>query len=224
MSATGTVLATRMPDDGPVSGDSAKRRQIIEGARTVFLADGFDGASMNVIARTAGVSKGTLYVYFTSKEELFAALIREEKREQAEQTCKLDLADSDVGAVLRGFGERLLERLLRPSSIAHLRTVAAVAPKFPSIGHAFYEAGPQYGHRRLGEYLARQAEAGVIAIEDPHFAAVLFLDMCKAVHLLPVLLCVAEPPSARAIRTHVAAVTATFLRAFPLSPRSTLAG
>ena len=43
---------------------SAKRRQIMEGARTVFLAAGFDGASMNDIARVAGVSKGTLYVYF----------------------------------------------------------------------------------------------------------------------------------------------------------------
>ena len=43
---------------------SAKRRQIMEGARTVFLASGFDGASMNDVARAAGVSKGTLYVYF----------------------------------------------------------------------------------------------------------------------------------------------------------------
>src|SRR5207302_6291968 len=49
--------------------DSAKRRQIVEGARRVFLAQGFDAASMGEIARSAGVSKGTLYVYFTSKEE-----------------------------------------------------------------------------------------------------------------------------------------------------------
>ncbi|MBV8107083.1 MAG: helix-turn-helix transcriptional regulator, partial [Hyphomicrobiales bacterium] len=54
----------------------AKRRQIMDGARTVFLSAGFDGASMNDIARAAGVSKGTLYAYFTSKEELFEAIIR----------------------------------------------------------------------------------------------------------------------------------------------------
>src|SRR5260370_7219755 len=64
---------------------SAKRRQIMEGARTVFLADGFDGASMNDIARVAGVSKGTLYVYFESKEQLFKALIPEELRKHAER-------------------------------------------------------------------------------------------------------------------------------------------
>ena len=56
--------------------DSAKRRQIIDGARQVFLAQGFDGASMGEIARTAGVSKGTLYVYFASKEDLFQVVAR----------------------------------------------------------------------------------------------------------------------------------------------------
>jgi AcrR family transcriptional regulator len=58
----------------PASGDeeSAKRRQIIEGARAVLLAQGFDAASMNDIARAAGVSKGTLYVYFKHKEQLMS--------------------------------------------------------------------------------------------------------------------------------------------------------
>ena len=66
--------------DGPCGGaESAKRRQILEGARRVFLASGFDGASMGEIAKAAGVSKGTLYVYFDSKEKLFEALTIEEK-------------------------------------------------------------------------------------------------------------------------------------------------
>src|SRR5258708_19980290 len=64
--------------------DSAKRRQIIEGARRVFLAQGFDAASMGEIARAAGVSKGTLYVYFENKERLFDAVVGEECRAQPE--------------------------------------------------------------------------------------------------------------------------------------------
>jgi AcrR family transcriptional regulator len=51
----------------PEAADSAKRRQIIEGARSVFLTQGFDAASMNDIARKACVSKGTLYFYFKNK-------------------------------------------------------------------------------------------------------------------------------------------------------------
>lgn len=196
--------------------DGAKRRQIIDGARRVFLADGFDAASMNEIARTAGVSKGTLYVYFPSKEALFEALIREEKRAQAEQTCDVDFANDDIESVLRQVGERLLDRLLRPASIAHMRTVAGVAPKFPSIGRAFYEAGPEFGRQRLKSYLDRQVEAGRIRIDDTMLASTLFSEMCKAVHLLPVLLCVAEAPAAPVIGDHIAKATAVFLRAYPL--------
>src|SRR5437879_13485868 len=76
--------------------DSAKRRQIIEGARAVFLAQGFDAASMNDIARKAGVSKGTLYVYFDSKEALFVAITDEQCHKQAESVFVLDEADHDV--------------------------------------------------------------------------------------------------------------------------------
>ena len=71
-------------------GDSAKRRQIIAGARALFLAQGFDGASMDAIARKAGVSKGTLYVYFESKEQLFEAIVEDERGAQAEQIFALD--------------------------------------------------------------------------------------------------------------------------------------
>ena len=64
----------------PAAGqDPVKRKQIIEGARRVFINMGFDAASMNDITREAGVSKGTIYVYFANKEELFEALIEEER-------------------------------------------------------------------------------------------------------------------------------------------------
>src|SRR5271165_7656537 len=80
--------------------DGAKRRQIIEGARAMFLSQGFDAASMNDIARAAGVSKGTLYVYFKHKEQLFEAIVQEECNAQAEGIFDLDPNDHDVEAVL----------------------------------------------------------------------------------------------------------------------------
>src|ERR1700761_5661995 len=110
---------------------SAKRRQIMDGAWSVFLADGFDGASMNDVARVAGVSKGTLYVYFSSKVELFEALIREERRQQAERFCRIDASDPDLRACLVRFGRNLVEMITRPASLAQARTVLAVAAKFP---------------------------------------------------------------------------------------------
>ena len=150
--AAAAVLETPATGGREVSSrgeDNAKRRQILDGARRVFLADGFDGASMNEVARSAGVSKGTLYVYFTDKQDLFAALIRDEKQSQAEQLCRFDTDDVDVRATLLALGVRLMELMTRPESIAQLRTVVAVAAKFPAIGRAYYEAGPLFGRRRL---------------------------------------------------------------------------
>src|SRR3982074_3758622 len=100
---TQTAVVAHPPQaDGPE--DSAKRRQILDGARTVFLAQGFDAASMGEIARAAGVSKGTLYVYFENKEELFEAIVGGECRAQAEHIFDFDPDNHDVGAVLTRLG------------------------------------------------------------------------------------------------------------------------
>src|SRR5262244_236696 len=102
MTTEGATAVRASPADGP--DDSAKRRQILDGARAVFLAQGFDAASMGEIARAAGVSKGTLYVYFENKEELFEAVVRTECQTQAEHIFDFDPNDHDVGAVLTRLG------------------------------------------------------------------------------------------------------------------------
>ena len=96
--------------------ESAKRQQIIEGARAVFLAQGFDAASMGEIAREAGVSKGTLYVYFDSKEELFEAIVEEECRAQAEQVLPSIPDDHDVSACCGSAGPSCASCAAQPAS------------------------------------------------------------------------------------------------------------
>src|SRR4051794_6623317 len=94
--------AARIDHQAAQTVEADKRRQILEGARAVFLSSGFDGASMGEIAKAAGVSKGTLYIYFDSKERLFEALTIEEKRGLAEVLFKLDPEDPDLrGALTR---------------------------------------------------------------------------------------------------------------------------
>ncbi len=220
MSGSAALTFEPRPDAGaaPAREESAKWRQILEGARRVFLADGFDGASMNEVARASGVSKGTLYVYFTNKEDLFAALIRDEKQAQAEQLCRFDSDDGDVGSTLHGFGVRLLELMMRPDSMAHLRTVMAVAAKFPNIGRAFYESGPLVGRQRLGRYLDRQVAAGRLVIDDTEYAASQFLELCKGRHYLEAALQVEPPPSKPVLEVHIGRAVDMFLRAY--APRA----
>ena len=101
-----------LPERADSEIDNAKARQIVDGARKVFLTDGFDGASMNDIARVAGVSKGTIYSYFPSKDALFAALVREDKRQQAEQLGAYDAHDGPIDQVLRRMGVDLMDVML----------------------------------------------------------------------------------------------------------------
>jgi AcrR family transcriptional regulator len=191
----------------------AKRRQVMEGARTVFLSQGFDGASMNDIARVAGVSKGTLYVYFDSKERLFEALIREGRKEQAERLV-FPGEPGDARELLRGFGRRLIEMMTRPETIAYVRIVIAATAKFPRLGQAFYEAGPCHGVRNLAAQLVKLCDAGVLEIEDTQRAAQQFIDLCKAGVFSPVLFGVTETADPREIESAVDAAVEVFMRAY----------
>lgn len=193
---------------------SAKRRQIMEGARTVFLASGFDGASMNDIARVSGVSKGTLYVYFDSKERLFEALIWEERRQQAERMADFNLETNDVRGALFNFGCRLLEIMSRPDTLAHARTVIAASHKFPELGRAFYEAGPCFGANRLSNYMRRMNDEGVLRIADVERAAWQFLELCQAGTFKPLLFRMVDELTKPQIEAGVNAAVDVFLAAY----------
>lgn len=179
-----TVLLAPIPRDlapradAPDKAGDSKIRQVLDGARTVFLRDGFDGASMNDIAREAGVSKGTLYVYFASKDALFAAFVRDEHRRQAEQIVLYGDTDTLQDA-LTAIGHNFLREMFAPAHIAQVRTVVAAAAKFPEIGRAFYEAGPLYGKRRVAAMLTRHVDDGALEIDDLDDAAVTFFNIVQ---------------------------------------------
>jgi AcrR family transcriptional regulator len=194
--------------------DSVKRRQIIDGARKVFLAEGFDAASMGEIARAAGVSKGTLYVYFKDKEELFAAIVGHECLGQAEHIFDFDPNDHDVEAVLSRLGTAYVKFLVRPGGASPLRTVIAIAERMPEMGRRFYETGPAVGIARLASYLNAQVAAGVLKVEDCEVAAAQFMDSCQATLFKPVLFNFGPAPSPERIEYVVGIAVRTFLAAY----------
>jgi AcrR family transcriptional regulator len=194
--------------------DSAKRRQIIEGARAIFLAQGFDAASMSDIARTAGVSKGTLYVYFADKQQLFTAIVQEECCAHAEDVFDLDPADPDVEGALNRFGNAYVGFLCQLEKCSALRTVIAIADRMPEIGKTFYETGPAFGISRLAAYLRGQTEAGVLSVDDFEVAAAQFMDACQSTLFKPVLFNFRAPPRAEQIAHVVGIAVRTFLAAY----------
>ena len=209
-----TVIVPFAAPGGDAS-DSAKRRQIIEGARAVFLSQGFDAASMNDIARKAGVSKGTLYVYFKNKEDLFEAMTEEQCRMQAEGVFVLDSADHDVAAVLTKLGIAFAQFICSRST-SSIRTVIAIADRMPEIGRQFYETGPAVGIAKLSNYLRAQVEAGVleVAAEDCDIVAGQFLESCLAATFKPVLFNFAPPPPPERIAHVVGIAVRAFMKAY----------
>jgi AcrR family transcriptional regulator len=207
MSSTQLAAATERQD-------TAKRRQIMEGARAVFLAQGFDGASMGEIARQAGVSKGTLYVYFESKEALFESIAEEECQAQAEQVFALDSNDHDVEAVLTRLGRAYVRFLCRPGGQSSLRTIVSISERMPAIGKQFYEAGPATGIARLSHYLEGQVAGGFLAIPDIEVAAAQFLDSCQSTLFKPLVFNFGGPPTDERINHVVGIAVRTFLAAY----------
>ena len=200
---------TTHADDG-----SAKRRQIIEGARSVFMARGFDAASMADIAKAAGVSKGTLYVYFKDKDELFSAIVQGVCSFQAEGVFDFDPDNHDVEAVLLQHGKAFANNICDPARLSPLRAVIAIADRMPDLGKKLYETGPAAGTAKLATYLRAQVEAGVLAIEDCEIAAAQFIEMCHATMFKPVLFNFAPPPSRQRIDHVVGIAVRTFLAAY----------
>ncbi|BAF90463.1 putative transcription regulator protein [Azorhizobium caulinodans ORS 571] len=190
MSKENRILSVPAANETPAFGAGQapeKRRQILSGAREVFLERGFDAASMGDIARAAGVSKGTLYVYFEDKVDLFAALVTTECEETAERLFVLDAKEPDLAAALKKLGMSFLEAMLRPEHVATVRMVIATAEKFPEIGRRFLDAGPNSGVRRLSTFLSAKVAQGELDIDDVDSAASQFLSLSKDTILAPVL-------------------------------------
>jgi AcrR family transcriptional regulator len=193
--------------------DSSKRRQILEGARKVFLDLGFDGASMGEIARAASVSKGTLYVYFADKSALFEAIVEEETLEQGKVTFNFD-PDRDVTTTLTEFGQAYIAMICRPGGGSAIRTVMAIAERMPEVGRRYYEHVLEYTIGRLAAYLDAHVKREELVIDNCQLAASQFLLMCQATLFLPFIFQAAPAPSSECIARVVDSAVRIFLAGY----------
>jgi AcrR family transcriptional regulator len=207
------VASERTTQDLVGDEDRSKRRQILDGARKVFMDLGFDGASMGEIARSAGVSKGTLYVYFADKSRLFAAIVEEEVLDQGKVAFNFD-PGRDVATTLAEFGQAYIETLCRPGGGSAIRTVMAIAERMPDVGRRYYEQVLEKTIGRLAAYLGAHVKPDDLAIDDCQFAASQFMLMCQASLFLPFVFQAEPAPSAERIARVVESATQMFLAAY----------
>ncbi|HEX3431488.1 MAG TPA: TetR/AcrR family transcriptional regulator [Rhizomicrobium sp.] len=200
----------------PKGARDERRDAIIAIGREAFAADGYAGTSMSSIAARLGGSKGTLYSYFKSKEELFIAVVERkcEKIKSLLNTAEIE-GGGDLRATLTNFGEHFVELLLSNDSIATFRLATAECARFPEIGRAIYSSGVRQNHQRMAEFLAHAKDAGQLRSDaDVTVAAEQFLDLCLTGIHRRRLWNVMGPPTPEEIRTNVAHGVTTFMRAF----------
>lgn len=154
--------------------------QVLDGARVIFLRDGFEGASVDDIAAEAGVSKATLYSYFPDKRMLFVEVAKGECQRQADEAEALVALTAPPETVLPIAARRIVDFFLSEFGRSTFRICAAEADRFPELGQEFYATGPGLLHQRISSYLTGAVERGELVIEDVHLAAAQFAELCKA--------------------------------------------
>jgi AcrR family transcriptional regulator len=191
----------------------ARRELILDVAQSVFLEEGFANASMSVIAARLGGSKGTLYNYFKSKDELFNAYV-ERRCLWQDEIFAAPVEGETPEDTLRRIGRAYLTRVLTDFNLRNFRLIVAEAARSPEIGEIFYNAGPRMGAERVAELLAGMASAGHLDLDDPLEAAHQFLGMVQN-RYFKARLCNAIPElTAKQIEDEAGLAVRTFLRAF----------
>lgn len=153
-----------------------RRDAILDVAHECFVAEGYGLTSMSTIAGRLGGSKGTLYNYFKSKEELFDAFVR---RSCSRLQRHLDPVpdQGDLRERLVQLARAFLDHLLSPETMAVYRVVVGEGERFPELARLFYEAGPRTGIARTAEFLQDLMDRGLLRKGDPVLAAHQFKDL-----------------------------------------------
>lgn len=190
-----------------------RRDAILDVAHECFVAEGYGSTSMSTIAARLGGSKGTLYNYFKSKEELFDAFVRR-SCSRLQGQLEAQPGDGEARQQLTRIARDFLDHLLSPETIAIYRVVVGEGERFPELARLFYEAGPRTGIAKTAALLKGLMDDGVLRRGDPVLAAHQFKDLAlSGVFNLRLWGVIDDPaPAERAERAETA--VDTFLRAY----------
>ena len=169
-----------MPDGSQTVRKGRKFDQVVEGARQVFLTDGFDRASVDDIAKMAGVSKATLYAYFPDKRLLFVEVMQAECVQIADQAMTNIDFSHDPRTVLTQVCTTMVNVFLSEFGLQTFRTSIAESGNFDGLGQKFYECGPGLICQKLSGYFEKAEARGELNVPDKELAAFQLTELCKA--------------------------------------------
>jgi AcrR family transcriptional regulator len=181
-------------------------------ATDYFLAHGYQGASINAMARSSGISKESIYRYFSSKKQLFEAVIGRELAEYQASVRRLSAETTlDLREALVNLAETVLAIATTDRTLALRRLIFDEARRSPDVGQHYYKIGPEYAFAAVEEIFRSHN------VESDFDPAILSRHFLALVAWRPILEreCALGPAATRAqIRARVESIVADFMKAF----------
>lgn len=194
--------------------DAGKNTAIVNAASRLFLEKGFDGASMDEVARRAGVSKQTVYSHFSSKELLFSesihAVIVKYHPDIALEKVKDHSLETDLCAVCENYARLLMSE----DAMAMFRLLVNAASKGPALADIFWKSGPAYMQAKLQEFLQSWIDRGELEISDTGKASDLLITLVKGKAHFMQSIGLISTVSEEQLQQNVAEATETFLKLY----------
>jgi TetR/AcrR family transcriptional regulator, mexJK operon transcriptional repressor len=193
-----------------------RRQRILDGALRVFSEAGFSGATMDDVAAAAGLSKPTLYQYFTSKDALFQAMMTHQRDRMM---VVLD-HPSPQGMVrdLHDFAWDYATAVMQPEMLSLARLIIGEVQRLPEIGRAYQASGPDRLLAGIMSYLTAQRDAGRLIFDDAELAAQDFWGLILSAPRTQALYRPDALPSRAALSRYVMNGLRVFLRAYSAHP------
>lgn len=187
------------------------KSRILDAAQAEFMAAGYAGASTNRILELFGGSKPTMFRHFTTKREMFQAVVA---RIAARWSSEIDWQhiDSEVPAEwLRRFGGMALRWILAEDNIFVGRMAIAEGDAFPEVADIYRNLAVDPIETLLSARLETWTEAGTLSCADPRRDAVAFLDLTLSGMVSRALYGVSKRPDDASLDAHVGFATDLFL-------------
>lgn len=165
-----------------------RRAIILETAGDCFFEHGYAGTTMSAVAARLGGSKGTLWSYFSSKEELFAACIEEKTELFRAELVKVLNPGAPLRPAIEGFCRRFMAKIREPRSIALYQLLCGESARAPEASRIFYERGPGVVQALLSAFLGGHEAAGRLRGGTPLEMAQVLVSLCTGVSHQRVLL------------------------------------
>ncbi|MCE0495377.1 TetR/AcrR family transcriptional regulator [Vibrio salinus] len=189
----------------------ARRQIIIDTAKKAFTEQGVKQTSMSYIAEKCGGSKATLYNYFSSKEDIFAAVMESSVTFDVASAFQKLSTETDLKTALFDFGFHYLQSVLSPELVA-IRRMAMCDNSQSDISRYFYKNGPAKGQAIAAEYLSKQMEQGELIKSDPIVAAAQLNALLDAELLGPYEMNLIDKPDDEQLRQVVETAINSFLK------------